>query len=112
MHRYLLASHGSQGALAAEKAALAACKSEDEIHHLYVVPSWWMDMTGDDWLNNGVSRDRFKQHLENELRKESEATIKRIKQKCENNDVKYHLHFIVGDSEKSLREVINSAEYE
>ena len=112
MQRFLLASHGSLGALAAENVALAACKPKDEVHHLYVIPSWWADMTGDDWLNNGISRDRFKKHLEGELRKESDETIARIKHECEKSNVKYQLHFVVGDSEESLREFVNKGNYQ
>ena len=112
MQTFLLASHGSRGAMAAEEAVMSACVSDDEIHHLYVIPSWWADMTGDDWLNNGVSRNRFRSHLENELLKESNETINRIKEKCRQKKIYYKLHLHVGSSELTLRNIASKNQYE
>ena len=69
-HNVLLASHGTKGAIAAERAALDMCKKGDRLHHLLVVPTLWEGMTGDDWLNNGSTRNRFRRYLESELEKE------------------------------------------
>ena len=112
MRRFLLASHGTPGAIVAEEAVLTACNPQDEIHHLYVIPSWWTEMTGDDWLNNGVSRNRFRNHLESELREESNETIYRVQQKCKMKRISYKLHLIVGNSEISLREMVSKGLYE
>ena len=110
-NRILLASHGSRGAIAAEQAAIYACKHQDQIHHLYVVPSWWADMTGDDWLNNGVSRNRFRHYLENELSNDSQETISRIKRACANKHIEYSLSMIVGNSEKTLHQIASDCVY-
>ena len=59
----LLASHGTDGAKAAEKMALQVCEKGARLHHLLVVPSFWKGMTGDDWLNNGSTRDNFRRYL-------------------------------------------------
>lgn len=68
-------------------------------------------MTGDDWLNNGVSRNRFRHYLETELNAESQATISRIKQECEDKKISYTLSLLVGDSEKSLHTLASRKEY-
>lgn len=111
-NRILLASHGSRGAIAAEQAAIRSCKQEDQLHHLYVVPSWWADMTGDDWLNNGVSRNRFRNYLENELSRDSNETICRIKTECDVKQISYKLSLVVGDSEKTLHEMAANHDYQ
>ncbi len=51
----LLASHGTEGAIAAEKMALSLCEKGARLHHLLVVPTLWEGMTGDDWLNAFVN---------------------------------------------------------
>ena len=111
-NKILLASHGSRGAIAAEQAAIRSCKHKDNIHHLYVIPSWWADMTGDDWLNNGVSRNRFRYYLANELNKESEETISRIKQACEKKQIMYSLCMVAGNSDKTLHDIASDCEYD
>jgi hypothetical protein len=112
MDRILLASHGSRGAIAAEQTAIQSCQPADQIHHLYVIPSWWADMTGDDWLNNGISRNRFRNYLENELSKESDETICRIRRACEEKQLEYTLSIVVGSSEKTLHELASNSEYQ
>ena len=98
----LLASHGSAASIAAEKAAIAACRAGDRLDHLYVIPSWWSDMTGDDWLNNGVIRNDYRQHLENELNIETEKVSRRIQAQCRLKNINYQLKLFVGDSAESL----------
>ena len=99
----LLASHGSLGAKAAEKVAIASCKSGDQLDHLYVIPSWWADMTGDDWLNNGASRNSYRHYLERELEKESLSVINRIRDKCEKKKISYKSILLVGNCEQLLQ---------
>ena len=75
MHNYkkiLLASHGTEGAKAAEQEVvqLASGCEGSSVHQLVVVPDLWQGMTGDDWLNNGITRDRFTDYLENTLEQE------------------------------------------
>lgn len=68
--RVLLASHGTEGARAAEAAALAACAPGGLLGHLHVVPEFWKGMMGDDWLNNVATRIRYGEHLEGEIVRE------------------------------------------
>jgi hypothetical protein len=69
--RVLVASHGTDGARAAETLALASCAPGATLHHLYVVPDLWRGMMGDDWLNNVRTRIRFGDYLEGELASEA-----------------------------------------
>ena len=69
----LLASHGTDGAKAAERMAFDICEKGTKLHHLVVVDTLWQGMTGDDWLNNGGMRDKFRRYLENELGQEIDA---------------------------------------
>ena len=98
----LLASHGTKGAIAAELAALDICKKGDRLHHLLVVPTLWQGMTGDDWLNNGVTRNRFRRYLESEITKEVEETVNRVKQLAEQQEVDYVQQVVVGEPDDCL----------
>lgn len=50
----LLASHGTPGARAAERAAFDLCAADGRLCHLVIVPDFWKGMLGDDWLNNAA----------------------------------------------------------
>ncbi len=79
----ILASHGTPGAQAAEDSALDMARRERaEIVHLYVVPEFWRDMRGDDWLNNAVTQKCYKDYLEKELEKEARSQISRLAEKA------------------------------
>ena len=77
----LLASHGTIGAQAAEQVAFSLCSQETHVTHLYVVPEFWKDILGDDWLNNQSTQERFGHYLESELGLEADQNITRI-HKC------------------------------
>ena len=69
--RILLASHGTAGARAADRAALELCQEPGTaLFHLTVVPDLWYGMMGDDWLNNVSTRDAYCRHVESELARE------------------------------------------
>ena len=108
---FLLASHGSQGGVAAEQAALQVCRAGDRLDHLYVIPSWWKDMTGDDWLNNGVSRNRFRDYLSEQLWQESQQVIRRVQLLCEQSDIVYRSLLQIGQSDKSLEHAVKKSDY-
>lgn len=98
----LLASHGSRGGIAAENAAIDYSNQGDDLDHLYVVPLWWSHMTGDDWLNNGITRNRYRDYLQNELTQESEEVINRVRQECKQKKINYNALITIGDSDESL----------
>ena len=79
MKHILLASHGTKGARAAEKKVLEMCTDDVRVTHLLVVPEFWKDMLGDDWLNNHVTRRRFEDYLEKELNDDVNGHIRRVR---------------------------------
>ncbi len=108
----LLASHGSEGALAAEAAALDLCSHGTVLKHLVVVPDLWKGMMGDDWLNNGISRDRFGRYLESELGKEVDENCDRMREKCEARQVHYSSEIVMGKPDKCLVNACNNSKYD
>lgn len=108
----LLASHGTEGALAAELAALDACAAGATLTHLIVVPELWKDMMGDDWLNNGVSRDRFARYLESELGNEIEQHRARVETAAQQHQVLYHCDIVMGKPDKCLVDACQVNHYE
>lgn len=101
-NQVLLASHGTEGAQAAETAAIAACANNATLTHLIVVPSLWKDMMGDDWLNNGISRDRFARHLESELGREIDEHRERVQKQSESHHLQYRCDIVIGEPDQCL----------
>ncbi len=108
----LLASHGTDGAQAAEQMAISICNKGGTIHHLVVVPTLWKGMTGDDWLNNGSTRNKFRNYLEEELAKEVVEHCERISKQAEENEIKYTNEVIVGEPEECLLDVSKKQNYD
>jgi len=98
----LLASHGTTGSEAAVSYALSLCQSGTSLHHLVVVPEFWKGMMGDDWLNNGVSRDRFARYLESELGRETDQHIQSVRERAESAGVQYQHEIHVGEPYECL----------
>ncbi|WP_455212781.1 universal stress protein [Kaarinaea lacus] len=99
----LLASHGTLGSEAAVSYALSLCQPGTMLHHLVVVPEFWKGMMGDDWLNNGVSRDRFARYLESELGRETDQHIQQVREQAESAKVNYHHEIQVGEPHACLQ---------
>jgi len=108
----LLASHGTEGAKAAEQMALSLCAKGAKLHHLLVVPKLWQGMTGDDWLNNGSTRDVFRRYLESELGKEVEEHCERISAQAEALSITYTNELIVGEPEECLLNACKKQDFE
>lgn len=102
--KILLASHGTAGSNAAVQAALSLGKKGSVIHHLIVVPTLWQGMTGDDWLNNGSTRDRYRRYLESELGREVDEHCDEVQQQAETNGFSYQKEIVLGEPEKCLIE--------
>lgn len=111
-NRVLLASHGTEGAQAAERMVLQLCGKGSRIHQLVVVPDLWKGMTGDDWLNNGSTRDRFCDYLETELENEIREHVKRMQGEAANHEIDYSAEVMVGKPEACLMEASQSKEYD
>ncbi len=98
----LLASHGTTGAKAAENMAISTCTKGGSLTHLFVVPEFWQGMTGDDWLNNGSTRDQFRQYLETELGKEVDEHCARVSRAAKQQELHYNKAITLGEPEKVL----------
>lgn len=98
----LLASHGTEGAQAAEQMAIQMCKAGGHVHHLIVVPSFWQGMTGDDWLNNGSTRDRFRRYLEDQLSQEVQEHQQRVSEAAEAKHLTYTTEVVLGEPDEVL----------
>jgi nucleotide-binding universal stress UspA family protein len=92
-----LASHGTQGAVAAESLALDTCAAGGTLYHLLVVPDLWRGMMGDDWLNNARTRVAFGEYLEGELSREVEEHQTRISQAAAARGLAYRPELRQGD---------------
>ena len=109
----LLASHGTEGAMAAEQVALSLCEEKGaKLHHLLVVPTLWQGMTGDDWLNNGSTRDRFRRYLESEIGKEVDEHVERISSLAEEKSIEYTNELIFGEPDECLLNACKNQEFE
>lgn len=108
----LLASHGTNGAQAAEQMAISLCNKGGKIHHLVVVPTLWEGMTGDDWLNNGKTRDTFRRYLESELEQEVAEHCERVSNQAKENNLEYSNEVIVGEPDECLLDVSKKQDYD
>ena len=104
MNNVLLASHGTEGARAAERMALEICDKGASLHHLVVVPGLWKGMTGDDWLNNGSTRDTFRRYLEQELGEEIDAHCDKLRVEATAHALRYSREIRVGEPDECLLE--------
>lgn len=74
----LLASHGTDGARAAEAAALDIVAPGGTLHHLLIVPELWQGMSGDGWRINAITEHEFCDYLEAELERETMEHLSRV----------------------------------
>jgi nucleotide-binding universal stress UspA family protein len=100
--RILLASHGTPGARAAERLALAHAGRGDRLQHLIVVPEFWKGMMGDDWLNNIMTREVFKDYMESTLEAEVRQEIRRLDRETRKRGIRYDFEMAFGKPEECL----------
>lgn len=98
----LLASHGTEGAKAAEKMAIVLCGTGATIHHIVVVPDLWKGLMGDDWLNNGITRDRFGRHIESELGREIDNHSDKLCEQVKKSGNHYSREIVLGKPDGCL----------
>jgi len=110
--RILLASHDTEGARAAERAAMALCALDGAIHHLVVVPDFWKGMMGDDWLNNASTRDRYARYLESELGREIQEHVDRLRGEVEACGISYAYQIMLGKPEQCLLEACGETRFD
>ena len=76
--RVLVASHGTDGARAAERAALARLKPGQHLCQLVIVPELWRSMSGDGWRINASTEHEFCDYLEGQIEREVRAEVERL----------------------------------
>ena len=102
VNKVLLASHGTDGAKAAEKVALEICEEGTTLHHLIVVPTFWEGTTGDDWLQNGSVRNDFRRYLEGELGREVDENFVRVGEAAVKKGLNYTNEMVVGEPDEVI----------
>ncbi len=112
MKHILLASHGTEGALAAENKVLEMCADGIRVTHLLVVPEFWKDMLGDDWLNNSSTRRRFEDYLETELSREMHGHVRRIQDRLAKKSVDTAHEVILGKPDRCLIDACEQSAYD
>lgn len=101
--RILLASHGTAGARAADRAALEFCREPGAaLFHLTVVPDLWLGMMGDDWLNNAATRDTYCKHIESQLSQDIDAHRESLEPQLAARGASYHHAVAVGSPTECL----------
>jgi len=109
----LLASHGTTGACAAEQAALNLHLGQPpRLHHLIVVPDFWKDMLGDDWLNNAITQIRFGHYVESQLEREIQKTIQCVNQAAESRQIPYRFEVMLGKPTQCLLQLADSNRFD
>ena len=98
----VIASHGTPGAQAAEQAALAWCRAGGRLSHLVVVPDLWRGMMGDDWLNNASTRDTYGKYVENELQREIDIHVGRLRSQAAAAGIAYEFRVVLGKPTECL----------
>jgi nucleotide-binding universal stress UspA family protein len=100
--RILLASHGTPGARAAERLAFSFCQRGTRLEHLIVVPEFWKGMMGDDWLNNIMTREVFKDYMESTLQEEVRRECRRLDRESRKRGVRYDFEMAFGKPAECL----------
>lgn len=77
-HTVLLASHGTEGARAAEDCVLTSLAPGAHLRHLLIVPEFWQHMSGDGWRINASTEHLFCDYLENQLERETLDELARV----------------------------------
>ena len=108
----LLASHGSDGARAAEEAALELLGDGGSLFQLVVVPDFWKGMMGDDWLNNAVTQARFGKYVEDQLLREIGRDVARLESSAKRRDIAYKSDIRLGKPAECLAEAERSGDYD
>ncbi|MEK6744638.1 MAG: universal stress protein [Nitrospirota bacterium] len=94
----LVATHGSKGAVEAERCALDLAATHDaELHALYVIHKGWGSLVGIEWLHSSEKRMDFYRYAEAELYKMADAALGKFVQRAAACGVKVTTSVRVGD---------------
>jgi nucleotide-binding universal stress UspA family protein len=108
----LLASHGTPGARAAERAAFDLCAPGGRLHHLVIIPDFWKGMLGDDWLNNAAVHVRFGRYVENQLEREIVEHATEVEAQAKRCGLVYSCEVRLGRPAECLAAVAAAGDYD
>jgi nucleotide-binding universal stress UspA family protein len=72
------------------------------LSHLVVVPDLWRGMMGDDWLNNAATRDTYGKYVENELQREIDVHVGRLRSQAAAAGIAYEFKVMLGKPTECL----------
>jgi hypothetical protein len=98
----LLASHGTEGARAAERLALTQCTKGALLIHFLVVPDFWRGIMGDDWLNNASTQADFEDYLSDTIENEIREHSRRVERAARKRGVRYRIELVSGKPSECL----------
>jgi len=78
------------------------------LSQLVVVPDFWKGMMGDDWLNNASTRDAYGEHVEQQLEREIEAEVARVRDSAAEAGLRYERRVVLGKPAECLLEAAAS----
>ncbi|MGD9668900.1 MAG: universal stress protein [Hyphomicrobiaceae bacterium] len=108
----LLASHGSEGARAAESRLLESLTPGAHLRHLLIVPEFWQHMSGDGWRINASTEHLFCDYLENQLEQEALDELHRVHALATARGITYSAASRFGPLETSLAEEAAAGEFD
>lgn len=108
----LLASHGSEGARAAEDAVLATLAAGARLHHLLIVPEFWQHMSGDGWRINASTENIFCDYLEDQIERETMAELRRVHGLAKARGISYSAASRFGPLAASLIDEANAGRFD
>lgn len=110
--RLLVASHDSEGARAAERAALATLEPGGRLRHLVIVPEFWHGMAGDGWRCNGSNVRDFADYLEAQIDREIQAHLERVHAEAQARGIVYSAASRCGPLAECLVTECRAGDYE
>jgi nucleotide-binding universal stress UspA family protein len=84
--------------------ALALAARGGRLSQLVVVPDFWKGMMGDDWLNNASTRDAYGRHVEQQLEREIEVEVARVRARAAEIGLRYERRVVLGKPAECLIE--------
>ena len=84
--------------------ALALAAPGARLSQLVVVPDFWKGMMGDDWLNNSSTRDAYGRHVEQQLEREIEVEVARVRDRAAEIGLRYERRIVLGKPAECLLE--------
>ena len=103
IRKILIATHGSKGAVEAERYALDLARTLGaELHALYVIHKGWGSLVGIEWLHSSERRMEFYRYAESELYRMADTALGKFAQRAADCGVNVTFSIRVGDPGEAL----------